>query len=97
MDFQSVYLPVGAPAGQKAAVICFPTYKDSPNSLAKKHLPGRDCNTSAGRQHSFEPDHVVNLLIDINPYPPRYRVAFAFSCILLPHLQQCAFLSVTSA
>jgi len=26
----------------------------------------------------------------LNPYPPRYRMAFAFSDISIPHLQQCA-------
>ncbi|CCK81260.1 uncharacterized protein TOL2_C31030 [Desulfobacula toluolica Tol2] len=47
-------------------------------------------NTPAGRQLPFGPDNVINLTIDINPYPPHYRMAFAFSYILLPHPQQCA-------
>jgi hypothetical protein len=40
-SFNSVKLLMGAPAN---AVICFPILKDSPNSLAKKHLPGCVCN-----------------------------------------------------
>ena len=26
----------------------------------------------------------------LNPYPPRYKAAFASSCISVPHLHQCA-------
>lgn len=39
-SFNSIKLLMGAPA---IAVICFPIFKDSPDSLAKKHLPGRAC------------------------------------------------------
>ncbi len=90
MDFHFVYLPVGAPADHRVADICFPSFKDSTNSLTKKHLPGCDCNTPVGRQHPFGSDIVVHLTIDINPYPPDYKAAFASSCILLSHLQQRA-------
>jgi hypothetical protein len=90
MEFHFVNLLVGAPADLVAAVICFPTLKDSPDSLTKKHLSGRVCKHTHGRQLSFETDNVIDLMIDINPYPSYYRTAFAFSIILFPHLQQCA-------
>ena len=40
-----------------------------------------------GRLLPFGPGNVGILL---NPYPPYYRTAFAFSSLLLPHLQQRA-------
>ncbi|NWH06643.1 hypothetical protein [Desulfobacter latus] len=39
-SFNSIKLPMGAPA---VAVICLPIFKESPNSLPKKHLPGCVC------------------------------------------------------
>ncbi len=40
-SFNRINLQMGAPA---IAVICFPIFKDSPDSLAKKHLPGCACS-----------------------------------------------------
>ena len=68
MDFHFICLPVGAPAGNITAVICFPTWKDFPNYLAKKHLPGHDCNISAGRQLAFGSDNIDDVVCHQSVY-----------------------------
>ena len=85
LDFHRLYLPTGAPACHfMTAVICFPIFKDSPYSLAKKHLPGCNCNHTRRMSAPFWAGQ------SLNPYPIHYRSAFAFSSILRPHPHQCA-------
>lgn len=67
----------------KVAVICFLSLKWF-NQLSRNR---NTCPDAHGTRRTSAPFRVGQCL---NPYPPRYKAAFASSCILLPHPHQCA-------
>jgi hypothetical protein len=70
----------GAPANPKIAVNCFPSFREILLIFLQR-------STGIGRRLPFGLGNVGLLL---NPYPPHYRAAFAFSGLLLSHNQQRA-------
>ena len=92
-SFNSMKLLMGAPAiavKQLLPSFAFPSSKILQTLSQRNTCPGVSVITPAGRQLPFGPDDVENQMIHLNPYPSHYKMAFAFSCILLPHLHQCA-------
>ncbi len=75
-------------AHQLLPSFAFPSSKILQTLLQRNTCPGVSVVTPAGRQLPFGPGNVGD--IRLNPYPSHYKTAFAFSCILRPHLHQCA-------
>ncbi len=85
-------LPVPEPAaGRTSCSRHLHSHLQRFSKLSRKETPARMCLYSHPPDVSSLSDRVMlPVRIKRNPYPPHYKTAFASSCILCPHLHQCA-------